>query len=310
MTAQDQNAHKQHFTLQGDSQTTALELLHAETAITKQQLKQFAAYGAIWLKPSSKQKPQRLRRLKKIVGSEQTLDFYYNPELLNQEVTAPTLIDDQQQYSVWLKPRGMLSQGSKWADHTALYRWVELNYQPSNQVRQCWIVHRLDRATCGLMLLAHSKSMAQKITALFESKQVRKTYKTMVWGQFPPDTQTITSTVDDKPATSHIQLIKYDKLQNISQVEVKIETGRKHQIRRHLSENGFPIIGDRLYGDSQQDQRFQPLPDLLLTAYQLSFECPISGTEKAYKLADHQLDLIEPDTLELDHGNQTDAQTD
>jgi len=299
MKSNTQITEKNHFSVEGDGQSSALELLYKTTQIPKQKLKQFASYGAVWLKVSDKQKPQRFRRLKKVIGTEQTLDFYYNPGLLNQEISAPTLIDDQQQYSVWLKPRGMLSQGSKWADHTALYRWVEMNFQPDNQVRQCWIVHRLDRATCGLMLLAHSKSMAQKLTGLFESKQVKKAYKAMVWGQFPEESKTVTTKIDDRPAKSHISLIKHFSEQQVSLVEVKIETGRKHQIRRHLSSIGFPIVGERLYGDSSKDQQLKGMPDLQLTAYQLEFTCPIENIERQYTLADKQLDLIQPEAMEF-----------
>ena len=154
------NPTKQHYTLTIKHPGDALEHLAELTGLSKQQLKNSALKGAVWLtqsSPSKPSKPERLRRLKKALLPGMILDFYYFPELLNAEQPPALLIMDKQSYSVWLKPRGMLSQGSKWGDHTALYRWVEMHYKPNNETRQAWIVHRLDRATQGLMLLAHTK---------------------------------------------------------------------------------------------------------------------------------------------------------
>ncbi len=321
---QDLQTLRQHYQLTVTEPGDALELLFQFTGLSKQQLKTAALKGAVWLKqpahtsntstPARPTKPERLRRLKKQLSPGMTLDLYFFPELLNAELSPALLVDDQQGYSVWLKPRGMLSQGSKWGDHTALYRWVEMHYKPNNQTRQAWIVHRLDRATQGLMLLAHTKKMAQRLSEAFEQRQIHKHYQANVWGEFPSEPRTLNQPIDDKSAISHITLKAYNPTLNISRVTVEIETGRKHQIRRHLSEAGWPIIGDRLYGDASQDLALQTngelRPDLQLTAYKLHFECPLSHPfppqtaqstksnqptrppERDYELAESQLDLI------------------
>jgi len=290
----------QHFHISHQAGKSALDLLANETQLSKQLLKQYAQKGAVWIqrnatarKPS---KPERLRRLKKEVTVDQSLDFYYNPELLSQVPPPAILVKDFTDYSVWIKPRGMLSQGSKWADHTALYRWIEMNYQPNAQIRQSWIVHRLDRATHGLVLVAHTKKMAAALSRAFEENQVKKTYQAMVWGHLSSEVQTITHNIDGKTAISHVRLLKYDAHNNISRVEVEIETGRKHQIRRHLSEEGYPIIGDRMYGNQGKDEQFNNVfkfrPNLQLTAYKLCLLCPIAQSEICFKLEPDQLDLL------------------
>lgn len=298
-------AHSQHFHILIQHPGEALTQLAQQTPLSKQQLKTYAQKGAVWLKTSSKHKPERLRRLKKNLSPGMALDVYYNPQVLDTDPAAPTLIADRQSYSVWLKPRGMLSQGSKWGDHTALYRWVEMHYTPDNERRQAWIVHRLDRATAGLMLLAHSKKMAQTLSGYFEQGLIHKRYQANVWGAFPKQTQTLANPIDGKPAVSHISLIAYNAALNVSRVSVQIETGRKHQIRRHLAECGFPIIGDRLYGSetwdltltntiaANQDTAEQLRPDLQLTAFQLSFLCPLTQLEQTFCLDQTQLDLGE-----------------
>ncbi len=305
---------------------SALEHLYNEVRtqlpteyISKHTLKNYALKGAIWLTPFNPktrkpQKAERLRRLKKTLNPNDQLDFYYHPTLLNSEPTPPTLIADFKQYSVWLKPRGMLSQGSKWADHTALYRWIEIHYQPNHQSRSCWIVHRLDRATCGLMLVAHSKKMAHTLSQLFEQKQIQKCYQANVWGKFPSTTQTFTAPVQEKPAISHATRLSCSDVKApaqltsqtpVSRIKITIETGRKHQIRTHLSQAGYPIVGDRLYGGEQGELSLLkrgysgvknlpthlPTPDLQLTAYQLDFECPITHIQQHFCLSDAQLDL-------------------
>lgn len=276
----------QHFHLDIDTYgETALEALFRHTGLSKATLKDAFAKGAVWLQQGV-QKPQRLRRVKKTLAPGDQIDFYYHAELLAGSVCAPTLLLDRQGYSIWHKPRSMLSQGSKWGDHTALYRWVEMHYRPADspQGRQCWGVHRLDRATAGLHILAHSKGLAQTFNRLFSTRQIHKRYVAIVHGCPPQPPVTLTTPIDDKAAVSHLRLLERVTTPALALVEIEIETGRKHQIRKHLAGIGCPIVGDRLYGSAELDQALQNTlalnarPDLQLTAYRLNFECPVTHT--------------------------------
>ncbi|WP_178863270.1 RluA family pseudouridine synthase [Thiomicrorhabdus cannonii] len=274
----------QHFqlTIETGGQT-AIEALHQATGLSKAALKEGFSKGAVWLQ-QGEQKPLRLRRVKKTLSPGDRLDCYYDPKLLAQTPQAPALILDRGAYSVWHKPRGMRSQGSKWSDHAALYRWVEMHYRPedSPQGRQAWIVHRLDRATAGLQILAHSKRMAQTFTRLFSERQIHKRYLAIVHRCPAASPATLTTPIDDKPAVSHLRTLDCAGEIPLALVEIDIETGRKHQIRKHLAEIGCPLVGDRLYGDATLDQNLQTRlalterPDLQLTAYRLNFDCPLS----------------------------------
>lgn len=300
-----------HFHIQGDGETSILELIAEQNQLSKSEIKSCAQKGAIWLTQSfngRRRKPERIRRLKRILQTDQQIDFYYNPEILNSTPPEAELIFDAKEYSVWLKPRGMFSQGSKWGDFSALYRWVELYFQTQGENRKSWIVHRLDRATHGLMLLAHSKEMARYFTAQFEAGKVRKSYQANISGYFSKhltdldleqmeNVQLIDGNrlrvcieIDQKPALSEIELIGYHPADHCSRLKIDLYTGRKHQIRRHLAELHSPIIGDRLYGNA--DPSKPDLPDLQLSAYQLGWTCPLTQAWQTVELPESQLNLL------------------
>ena len=256
-----------------NNEVNPVELLASESGLSKQKIKQAMQKGAVWI--TDKKGTQRLRRQSKKVDSGTILHFYYDLEVLNEVVEDAILVADEGDYSVWYKPRGMLSQGGKWGDHCAINRWVELHLQPQ---RPAFIVHRLDRFASGLILIAHKKKTAALLSDLFEKKRIKKQYKVIVSGKFPDEMLTFDDKIDHKVAVSHVSLLQYDNTTNTSLVHVDIETGRKHQIRLHLSGAGFPVFGDRLYGNGEGSQ------DLQLTAYTLSFNSPVDGIEKTYLL--------------------------
>ncbi len=256
-----------------DSDNNAVDLLAPKTGFSKQKIKQLMQKGAVWL--TDKKGTHRLRRQSKKITSNSTLSLYYDPAVINENVIDAILIADEGDYSVWCKPRGMLSQGSKWGDHCAINRWVEQHLTPQ---RPAFIVHRLDRFASGLILIAHKKKTASVLARLFQKKEIKKQYKVIVDGEFPDKTVTFNDEIDKKPAVSHVSLLKYNEKLNQSLVNVEIETGRKHQIRIHLSQAGFPVVGDRLYGNKKNTF------DLQLTAYKLSFPCPVNHIEKTFIL--------------------------
>jgi len=269
---------EKHLSIDSDKQK-AVDVLKQATDFSKQRIKQIMAQGAVWLTRNGS--TQRLRRADKLLSGDDTLHIYYDEELLAQQPDDAILVADEGLYSIWHKPYGMLSQGSKWGDHFTINRWVEKHHQPQ---RPAFIVHRLDRAATGLIIIAHKKQTAAYFAKLFQTRDIEKRYQAIVHGLFGGD-KTVSSPIDGKPALSHIHLLKYDKTLNQSRVEVRIETGRKHQIRRHLSESGFPIVGDRLYGlaDENSDK------NLCLSSCYLSFASPNDDEIKIYHLAESLL---------------------
>ena len=254
---------------------SAIEKLSADTGLSKTCIKQVMLKGAVWL--SRGKQTQRLRRAKKPLWIGDTLHLYYDAEILAQEPSPPEMIADKEAYSVWYKPYGLRSQGSKWGDHCTVHRWVEQHLRPQ---RPAFVVHRLDRAATGLILIAHQKRVATALSKLFETREIEKRYRAVVRGHFGlrPEPLLMNADIDGRQAISYTTYLNYDAESDRSLVEVIIETGRKHQIRRHLAQIGFPVVGDRLYGCREEDENLQ------LAACCLAFCCPVTGVDVQFLL--------------------------
>lgn len=267
-----------HITIQIDGKT-AIDHLTEASKLSRQTIKQAMQKGCVWLE--SDNYTQRLRRVKKVLKEGSTLHFYYDEKVLMTHPEEAHLLFDKGAFSIWNKPSGMLSQGSKWGDHCTIYRWAEQHLQPE---RPAFLVHRLDRAASGLIIIAHKKKTAAKFSEMFKKHEIEKHYQVWVEGDFSKHISAeepikiITEKIDGKDAESHVFLLEFDKEKNRSLLDVEIKTGRKHQIRIHLANISYPVVGDRLYGSGKSKE------DLQLKAVTLFFNCPETGTEKKYSL--------------------------
>jgi len=267
-----------------DRTINIVEALQIQCDLTVAEIKKAIDKGALW--HSRGKTTQRCRRLKKTLHIGDKLHFYYDLDVLCQIPTPATLIADLVDYSVWYKPYGILSQGSKWSDHCTITRWAQKNLLPERPV---FPVHRLDRAATGLILVAHSKSAARAFSIMFEQHQLEKNYHVIVHGDHQQRAQpdTIERAVNDKPARSHFLCLEYDQENDLSLLQVNIETGRKHQIRIHAASIGLPVVGDRLHGNASERTSSiacNEQVDLQLCAVQLKFICPITHNEQQFSL--------------------------
>lgn len=258
------SAEPRHWSVDIDTPgRSAVDWLEEASSLSHGRIKDAMTKGAVWLSQAGVA-PKRLRRGRKVLQPGDQLDFYFNEQVLSQQPPVAKLIVDEGGYSVWDKPAGMFSQGSKWGDHCTIYRWAEQHLEPR---RPASLAHRLDRAASGLMILTHDKRSARMFAQLFRERRIDKRYHVCVEGEFPdsPWPVKIDTPLDEKPAISWLRRLQYDADSHRSLLEVRIETGRKHQIRRHLAGFGFPVIGDRLYGDATSQA------DLQLRAVSLTF---------------------------------------
>lgn len=251
--------------------TNAVDLLAAHSQLSKTQIKDAMAKGAVWLLSQGRQR--RLRRAKSELRPGDKIALFYDARILDTTPPTPALFDDQGGFSVWSKPAGLLSAGSRFGDHCAINRVVGRRLD-----RETFIVHRLDQFAWGLMVLAHDKQSAAAIAAQFEARSVDKTYQAIVHGQLR-ETIVVESPIDGKSAHSIITPLT-DRADH-TLVSISISTGRKHQIRIHLAGAGFPIVGDRQYGSADGS-------DLQLAAVELAFSDPKSDGNRRYSLPEPQ----------------------
>ncbi len=157
------------------------------------------------------------------------------------------------------KPSGLASQGGKGISHS-----VDVNLE--KQIgEKIYLVHRLDKDTEGLLVVAKSPQAAHTWTSLISSKEVQKEYYALCSGLFEKKCGIINTDIDYKgekktaltkysvekifTLSDQNQTLSKEKDFNFSLVRIQIETGRMHQIRRHLAQNGNPILADDKYGN-------------------------------------------------------------
>ena len=264
----------QQYTTILTSPQKSIDALEPICPLSRSIIKDAMQKGAVWYKRGKH--TQRIRRQDRKLEAGDELFLYYNESVLAQVSPKAELIADESDFSVWYKPSGMLSQGSKWSDHCTINRWAETQVQPQ---RPAFIVNRLDRAAQGLMLIAHTKSMARFLSNLFEKHTIYKAYVAKVQGTGIQE-GICTLPIGDKEAISNVHLL--DKNTKNSLVKVEIKTGRKHQIRIHLASLGYPIIGDR------QRHLGPHTEDLALACSELAWT-DANGTERQYSLPGHLL---------------------
>lgn len=170
-------------------------------------------------------------------------------------------------YLVAAKPAGLASNGDG---------SVEERLQRELRLPALEAVHRLDRDTTGCLWCSLNASARAIATALFKEKAVTKTYHAIAGGRVPAAGLTITDPIDGLPAVTHVKLLSGNPV--ASHVKILIETGRTHQIRKHMASVRHPVLGDRSYLTREiEEPRVRQVPRQMLHASGLAFPHPKTG---------------------------------
>jgi tRNA pseudouridine32 synthase/23S rRNA pseudouridine746 synthase len=259
---------------------TACDFLAAQAGISRSRIKDAMNKGAVWMKRKNRGRLGRVRRARVPLSAGDHIEFYYDEKLLAIEPPGAQCINDQGRYSAWHKPAGLMAQGTMFGDHCSLLWQAEQFFKASREV---FLVHRLDRETEGIMLVAHDTDAAAKLSQLFKEKTIVKEYRAVVRGDLRAKgiQGMITLPLDGRPAVTEFMVEAYDASNNATTVSVIIRTGRLHQIRRHFAMIGYPVMGDPKYGKGNKNTE-----GMKLVALSLRFRCPFTGRDVEYRSGD------------------------
>ena len=241
--------------------------------------------------------PGDLVRLPPVRVSDKVLDKAERPAPARE---FPILLEDEHLIAID-KPAGTAVHGGSGVS----FGVIEQLRQARPQARFLELVHRLDRETSGILLVAKKRSALTHLQDQFRGRETGKTYLALVTGHWPANKKVIdtplhkylqedgerrvrVTTPGDPDAMRSVTLVKVRSqlaprplqgLPAMSLLEVTIKTGRTHQIRVHLSSQGHPIAGDDKYGDFDLNRRLQKqgLKRMFLHAWRLQFDHPASG---------------------------------
>ena len=191
------------------------------------------------------------------------------------------------------KPAGMVTHPSKGHDEgTLVHGLLGAGIAGGDDPDRPGIVHRLDRDTSGLMLVARTERAHRRLSRMMRDRDIERRYLALVHGEFPPAltvdrpigrdprrrTRQAVVPVGGKEAITHFRTV--ERLGHLTLVEARLETGRTHQVRVHLEAAGHPVVGDPLYG---QGRPAHGLDRQFLHAYRLALPHPATGDEMSFE---------------------------
>jgi 23S rRNA pseudouridine1911/1915/1917 synthase len=227
------------------------------------------------------------------------------PVRLEPEDIPLHVVHEDSQVLVIDKPKGMVTHPGNGIFSGTLANALAFRFKKLSDVNgplRPGIIHRLDKDTSGLLVVAKNNKAHLNLAKQMDARDIRRVYHALVWREMTEASGTVDAPIsrslsdrlkmavhaDGKRAVTHYKVMAF--YQFTSYLEVTLETGRTHQIRVHMAHQGFPVVGDPLYGGRQgMLGRVQPMlhpyaakllsffPSQALHAHKLSFLHPVSG---------------------------------
>lgn len=189
------------------------------------------------------------------------------------------------------KPAGLLTVATPHERERTVYAFIRGYLKDRNPKQKLFIVHRLDKFVSGLLVFAKSEGIKHALQVQFQKHSIVRKYWAIVEGRVEKDRDTVRShlaedrnqrmhstedTAAGKRAVTHYRVLR--RFSTVTALEVMLETGRKNQIRVHLSELGHPVIGDKAYGST-----INPIGRMGLHAFCLGFIHPRTQQQLQYR---------------------------
>lgn len=217
------------------------------------------------------------------------------------------------------KAPGLLSIATDREKRETAYSIVSNYIKQEDREARIFVLHRLDRETSGVMMFAKDPKIQEIMQKKWDELITARTYQAIIEGQLDPEEGTVTSWLTEnknfkmfssskdnggQKAITHYKTLESNK--RFSLLSLKLDTGRKNQIRVHLESLGHPIVGDKKYGS-----KISPIRRMALHAYELSFIHPITSIQYEFKspIPTTMKQLIEKKTKEKSSETQTSIDT-
>ena len=209
----------------------------------------------------------------------------YKPSRKEVDVYDDYILENNDNFVVINKPRGIAVQAGTKSFRNIIDVLKNSKYFENTKP---YIVHRLDKETSGVLIVAKNREYAQLFTSLFRIRKIHKTYIALTYGKISKDIKIMKDNLilydngkkNIQKAISHIRLLKTSS--DFSYVELNPITGRKHQLRKQLYNIGNPIIGDDKYFINRRADKIKiKSKNLLLHAYKIKFM--INNTQYNFK---------------------------
>lgn len=262
---------KRSWNAEADGRALATEL-HQILEISHRQAKGLIDAGCVEVNGQA----ARSHGLRLALGQEIKVDFdgdrAYQPEARpsrSADTPFDLLFEDRDLVFV-NKPAGLLTVPAEKGNEATLADALTEHYRRRGQKRvQLYVVHRLDRWTSGVLVFAKTPEAMHGLKALFEEHKLQRVYKAILVGELPENSGTLSGRVVENPKSLRMRVIQprqgdtrphgskeavthyrvMERLPGHTVVEVRLETGRRNQIRVQFADRGYPLLGDKVYGE-------------------------------------------------------------
>ena len=288
MTNQEVTFHKVNIVeIDEDYQSTRLDnfLLSKIKNVPKSRIYSMIRKGEVRINGSRCKPERKLQKGDKIriPPYKSVKNFIQKPKKSLIDIIKRNIVFEDNSIIAINKPEGLASHGGSGLS----LGLIEAVRQIDSKYKDTHLVHRLDRNTSGIMILAKKRSILRKLNEEIRKGNVEKKYIAIVTGSWPKNITKIDKKLvknelrsgerevrvgnEGKDSITLVNLLEINK--NFSKLECELITGRTHQIRVHLQSEGFPIVGDEKYGDKEKNKliRNQGITRMLLHSKSIKF---------------------------------------
>jgi 23S rRNA pseudouridine1911/1915/1917 synthase len=291
--------------------------LAGKIGLTRSKIQKMIKFGQVLINDEKPQKAGQKLPAEGVIEILDSVDKINSENINNKEVKKLSdfnieVIADEKDYLVVNKPGGLLVHPTEANELVTLTAWLLKNYKEIEGVGDSdvrpGLVHRLDKAASGLLVVAKNQKMFEYLKNQFKERTVEKEYRVLVFGLIESDFGEIDFDIDRGPDGRMVSRPKTDrlKLKNVTKIQdgksaltefsvkerfprhtllkVKIHSGRTHQIRVHMLAYNHPVVGDRLYFNKNLFRKSDILLDrLFLHAKKLCFD-NLSGEKICFEI--------------------------